>query len=75
MVLEGSMADASSIKDKKKKFLWRACRNVLLTEQALMCRKILEDLICERCKLAVKDLVHALWSCLMLDVVWVDQEK
>nr|POE79104.1 hypothetical protein CFP56_25444 [Quercus suber] len=40
-----------------------------------MRRKILEDPICERCKLAVEDSVHALWSCPELDVVWADQEK
>ena len=59
---------------KIKNFLWRACRNVLPTKQALMRRKILEDLICERCKRVVRDSVHALWSCLELDVVWADQE-
>ena len=57
---------------KIKNFLWRACRNVLPTEQALMRRKILEDPICERCKQVVEDLVHALWSCSELDVVWAD---
>ena len=40
-----------------------------------MCRKILDDPIYERCKLVVEDLVHALWSCMELDVVWADQEK
>ena len=59
---------------KIKKFLWRACHNVLPTKQALMRRKILEDSICERCKMVVEDSVHALWSCLELDVVWADQE-
>ena len=59
---------------KIKNFLWRACRNVLPTKQALMRRKILEDLICERCKRAIQDSVHALWSCPKLDVVWADQE-
>ena len=60
---------------KIKNFLWRACRNVFPTKQALMCRKILEDPICERCKLAVEDSVHALWSCMELDIVWADKEK
>nr|POE52943.1 hypothetical protein CFP56_36118 [Quercus suber] len=40
-----------------------------------MHRKILEEPICERCKLAVEDSKHALWSCPKLDVVWADQEK
>ena len=59
---------------KIKKFLWRACHNILPTKQALMRRKILEDPIYERCKQAVTDSMHALWSCSKLDVVWVDQE-
>ena len=29
--------------------------------------------MCERCKQAVEDMLHALWSCLKLNVVWVDQ--
>ena len=60
---------------KIKNFLWRACRNVLPTKQALMSRKILEDRICEKCKLAIEDSVHTVWSCLELDVVWADQEN
>ena len=60
---------------KIKNFLWSAYRKVLPTKQALMRRKILEDPICERCKVAVEDSVHTLWSCTELDVVWADQEK
>ena len=40
-----------------------------------MSRKILEDRICEKCKLAIEDSVHTVWSCLELDVVWADQEN
>ena len=29
--------------------------------------------MCERCKQAVEDMLHALWSCPELDVVWADQ--
>ena len=57
---------------KIKKFHWRACCNVFPTKQALMRRKILEDSICERCKMAAEDSVHALWSSPELDVVWAD---
>ena len=60
---------------KIKNFLWSAYRKVLPTKQALMRRKILENPICERCKVAVEDSVHTLWSCTELDVVWADQEK
>nr|XP_023903860.1 uncharacterized protein LOC112015657 [Quercus suber] len=58
---------------KIKNFIWRACRNVLPTKQALMRRKVVADPICERCKLDVEDAEHALWSCPELDVVWVNQ--
>ena len=58
---------------KIRNFIWRACRNALPTKQALMRRKIVADLICERCKLDVEDAEHALWSCPELDVVWADQ--
>ena len=58
---------------KIKNFLWRACRNALPTKQALMRRKIVEDPMCERCKQAVEESIHALWSCPELDEVWFDQ--
>lgn len=38
-----------------------------------MRRKIVADPICERCKWAMEDAEHALWSCPELDVVWTDQ--
>lgn len=59
---------------KVKKFIWRACHNALPTKQALVQRTIIPDPICERCKTAVEDTEHALWSCAELDVVWADQE-
>ena len=58
---------------KIRNFIWRACRNVLPTKQALMKRKIVVEPICERFKLDVEDAEHALWSCSELDVVWADQ--
>ena len=60
---------------KIKNFLWRACRNALPTKQASMKRKIIADPICERCLSAVEETEHALWSCLKLEVVWVDCEE
>ena len=57
---------------KIRNFIWRACRNALPTKQVLMRRKIVADLICERCKLDMEDAKHALWSCPELDLVWVD---
>ena len=51
-------------------FLWRACRNVLPTKQALLKRKVTADLISERCRSAIKESMHAIWSCLELGEVW-----
>ena len=48
--------------------------NALPTKQALMKRKIAANSICERCKSAVEEAEHALWSCLELEVVWADRE-
>ena len=59
---------------KVKNFIWRACHNALPTKQSLMRRKIITDAIYERCKTAMEDTKHALWSCSELDVVWADQE-
>ena len=59
---------------KVNNFIWRACRNALPTKQALMRSKIIADPIYERFKHVVKEMEHALWSCLKLDVVWADQE-
>ena len=39
-----------------------------------MKRKILAESIYERCKSAVEEAKHALWSCLELEVAWVDCE-
>ena len=40
-----------------------------------MKRKIIADPICERCLSAVEETEHAFWSCLKLEVVWVDCEE
>ena len=44
---------------KIKNFLWRACRNVLPTKQALLKRKVTVDPIYERCHSVVEESVHA----------------
>ena len=61
------------VAQKVMNFLWWACRNAMLTRQALVKRTIIADLICERCRVAVKDPLHALWSCSKVDIVWADQ--
>ena len=55
---------------KVKNFLWQVCRNVLPTKQPLLKRKVTADPICERCRFAVGESVHAVWSCLELGEVY-----
>ena len=61
------------VPQKVKTFIWRACRNAIPTKQALVRRTIITDPICERCREAVEDPLHALWSCAKMDIVWADQ--
>jgi hypothetical protein len=48
---------------EKKKFLWRACHDILPTKQNLCRRKIVENPWCPICKNEVETAVHALWGC------------
>lgn len=57
--------------NKVKKILCRACQNSLPTKQNLGCRTVITDPHCDRCCVAVENTLHALWSCPMLDSVWV----
>ena len=38
-----------------------------------MRRTIIADPICDRCRTAIEDPLHALWSCSEVDIVWADQ--
>lgn len=60
------------VPQKVKTFIWRVCRNVMPTKQALMRRTIIADPICEWRRAAVEDPLHALWSCSELDIYWAD---
>ena len=60
------------VPQKVKMFIWRACRNAISTKHALMRRTITGDSICECCQTDVEDLLHALWTCTELDIVWAD---
>ena len=37
-----------------------------------MKRTIIYDPTCERCRVDIEDLLHALWSCSEVDIVWAD---
>ena len=57
--------------NKVKNFMWRACQNSLPTKQNLVRRIVITDLHCDRCCVAAKNIIHALWLCPMLDSMWV----
>ena len=61
------------VAQKVKNFVWRACRNALPTKKELVKRTIIADPICDRCRVAVEDPLHALWSCSEVDIVWANQ--
>ena len=60
------------VAQKVKNFVWWACRNALPTKKELVKRTIIADLICDCCRVAVEDPLHALWSCSEADIVWAD---
>ena len=55
---------------KIKHFLWKACTNSLPTKENLLKRKILQESGCPRCSGSSEFVVHALWSCTCIKVVW-----
>ena len=61
------------IPNKMRNLLWRACWNSLPTKQSLVRHTIIDDPLCDRCKMVPETPLHALWSCHELDVVWADE--
>nr|POE73951.1 putative ribonuclease h protein [Quercus suber] len=59
-----------NVPGKIKHFLWRACSNSLPTKENLLKRKILQESSCPRCSVASESVVHALWSCDCIRVIW-----
>nr|XP_023900848.1 uncharacterized protein LOC112012693 [Quercus suber] len=59
------------VSNKIKVFGWRACQNILPTQDNLVHRRILMDNTCELCKIEPKIGVHALWECGVARDVWV----
>ena len=59
---------------KVKKFVWRACREVIPTKANLNRRHIIENALCERCMMEEETTLHALWSCSKLSSVWTTSE-
>ncbi|KAL9423014.1 hypothetical protein AB3S75_035159 [Citrus x aurantiifolia] len=55
---------------KIKIFIWRATKNLLPTSENLWKRKILEEPVCQICKMGTEDVFHALMGCKMGKKVW-----
>lgn len=55
--------------NKVKHFLWRACKNVLLTKQCLMHRKIVKEDKCYLCGEGESS-GHILWGCKVAEEAW-----
>ncbi|XP_024043083.1 uncharacterized protein LOC112099827 [Citrus clementina] len=56
--------------EKVKIFMWRALKNILPTAENLWKRKSLQEPICQRCKLQVETVSHALIECKTARKTW-----
>lgn len=61
---------ALDIPNKVQHSMWRACKNSLPTKCNLFRRQLILDHRCDRCMASPKNILHAIWSCSELDVVW-----
>ena len=55
---------------KAKQFTWRACNDALPTMVNLLRRHIVTSNVCEVCKSQPEDILHAVWGCEDLEVLW-----
>lgn len=60
--------------NKVKHFIWRTCRNELPTKENLVHRTVINDPICDRNLVTLKTILHSLWSCFNLDIMWENSE-
>ena len=58
------------VPNRVKTLLWRAGNNSLPTQANLVKRKVLDDVLCQECKLDAEDTLHAIWSCPKLIDTW-----
>jgi hypothetical protein len=54
----------------EKNFLWRACHDILPTQEKLFRRKISVDPLCPLCGLVTETSFHVLWDCSSVRDVW-----
>ena len=60
-----------NIPNKVKFFLWRACTNSIPTMLNLYKRKIVPSSVCSHCHVGEESVLHALWSCEAICLMWV----
>lgn len=58
------------IPNSVKMFVWRTCKNILLTMQNLKRRKITDQLLCPICFYHDESVGHVLWECKAAKDVW-----
>ena len=59
-----------SIPPKVRNFLWRAAKNAIPVKTNLVKWQVLQEEICDHCKVHSEDMVHALWLCPCLNEIW-----
>lgn len=58
------------VPNKVKSLPWRACKNSLPVKTNLVCRNVLSEESYDQCKQFPEDVIHALWACPEVSVVW-----
>lgn len=61
----------TSVPNKVRNFLWRACKEAIPTKESLCQGRIFLEDNCEYCDNSSEDVLHALWNCPALSPVCV----
>ncbi|KAH9768956.1 reverse transcriptase domain-containing protein [Citrus sinensis] len=59
-----------ALPQKIRIFIWRAAKNLLPSAENLWKRKIVQEPTCQRCKMGIEDVCHALVDCKAAKKVW-----
>nr|POF21736.1 hypothetical protein CFP56_78720 [Quercus suber] len=60
---------------KVKHLLWRATNEALPILYNLLCKNVVKSAYCPNCMFDGEDMIHALWSCKQLLVIWEDDAE
>lgn len=61
------------VSEKVKQLIWKALNNILPTQVNLHQKRIIENRMCPICCIEEETVVHALWNCLAVSDVWVEE--